>query len=82
MAKKKSEKKQPKEKAKKQPAKPAKDELTDEQLNKVVGGGLPITQGAIQGAAGGAGGGTGGIRGEAAGDGPRSHDGGIEIYSK
>jgi hypothetical protein len=38
MAKKKPEKKQPKEKAKKQPAKPAKDELTDEQLDKVAGG--------------------------------------------
>jgi hypothetical protein len=38
MAKKKPEKKQPKEKAKKQPAKPAKDELTDDQLDKVAGG--------------------------------------------
>jgi hypothetical protein len=38
MAKKKPEKKQPKEKAKKQDAKPAKDELTDEQLDQVAGG--------------------------------------------
>ena len=38
MAKKKPEKKQPKEKAKKQPAKPAKDELTDDQLERVAGG--------------------------------------------
>jgi hypothetical protein len=42
MAKKKPEKKQPKEKAKKQPAKPAKDELTDEQLDKVAGGEFTI----------------------------------------
>src|SRR5262249_9010331 len=37
MAEKKPKKKQPAEKAKKQP-KPAKDELTDEQLDKVAGG--------------------------------------------
>jgi bacteriocin-like protein len=46
MAKKTPNKKNDKEKAKKQPAKPAKDELTDEQLDQVTGGGASSGAGA------------------------------------
>jgi hypothetical protein len=43
------------QKAKKQAAEPAKDELTDDQLDKVAGGGIQISQARLPEARGGLG---------------------------
>ena len=79
MAKKKPEKKEPK--AKKQPAGPPKDELTEDQLDKVAGG-FPISQGVVLGALGGAGSTgkpkLGGVAGEAQ---DHKHDEGLGVSS-